>query len=59
MAFLFKGFSGQMFSGLSAGTHTIDAVFSPNGISQTASLRFTIPIADPTPAPTQITSKKF
>ena len=55
MAFSLKGSSGQMFSGLSAGTHTIDAVFTPNGVSQTIPLRLTFTIAD---APTQITSKQ-
>jgi len=58
MYFSFKGSTGEMFSGLSAGTHTIDAEFSPNGLSEKASLRFSFTIADPTPTPTQITSKQ-
>ena len=58
MASSFKGSTGKMYSGLSAGTHTIDAEFSPNGLSQKFSLQLSITIADPTPTPTptQITS---
>ncbi|XP_065918054.1 uncharacterized protein [Dysidea avara] len=43
--------TGETFSGLSAGTHTIDAEFSPNGVSQKPSLQFTVTVADPTPTP--------
>jgi len=42
---LFKGASGDSFTGLSAGSHTIDLRFTPAGTSQTIplrQLRFTI-----------------
>ena len=53
MSCSFKGSTGETFSGLSAGTHTIDAEFSPNGVSQKPSLQFTVTVADPTPTPSK------
>ncbi|XP_065918551.1 putative ferric-chelate reductase 1 [Dysidea avara] len=44
----------HMYSGLSAGTHTINARFSPSGLPQTASKQFNVTFADFTPFPTVI-----
>ena len=41
---LFKGQSGDVFTGLSAGSHTINVQFTPAGLSQILrlTLRFTV-----------------
>ena len=43
---LFKGQPGDVFTGLSAGSHTIDVQFTPDGSSQMLSLKFTFTVGN-------------